>query len=275
MSETPPPSPLANPAPWELVASAYASDIVPLFEVFSREALAIAGLGAGQRVVDVACGPGTLSFLAAASGADVSALDFAPEMVALLEARATREGVRAIEARVGNGMDLPYADASFDAGFSMFGLMFFPDRDRGFRELHRVLRPGAKAVVSSWVDLQTLPIMAAAFGALAEVTPPPPNPTPRRPMPLIDRADCIAEMSAGGFADVEVREVVGEVAYASTEAMLDAFVRTNAPIALARRGFGEAWPEIEAKWRVKVAEKLGPGPQRSAMPAHLIVGTKR
>jgi ubiquinone/menaquinone biosynthesis C-methylase UbiE len=81
-------------------------------------------------------------------------------MIARLRERAAREGVADIDARVADGCALPFPDASFDAGFSSFGLMFFPDRARGFGELLRVLRPGAQAVVSSWAPMTRVPVLS-------------------------------------------------------------------------------------------------------------------
>src|SRR5262245_21145739 len=197
------PSPLANPQPWDLVSSAYADEVVPMFEAFSREAMRLVAPAPGSRIVDVACGPGTLSVLAAQAGHHVSALDFSPSMIDRLTARLGSLGLSAIEPLVGDGQALPYPAASFDAGFSLFGLMFFPDRAKGFAELRRVLRPGAKAVVSSWYPLDAVPVLAAMFGAVREavanVTGAPPAPVVPGPLTTVDA--CRGEMSAS-FADV-------------------------------------------------------------------------
>ena len=266
------PSPLALPDPWDLVAAAYADEVVPMFEAFAREALARAGVAPGMHVVDVAAGPGTLSFLAAAQGAKVSAIDFSPEMLGKLRARAEREQVDAIDASVGDGMALPYSDASFDAGFSMFGLMFFPDRDAGFRELARVLRPGARAVVSSWVSLERLPLMAAAMSTVGELVPGP-QPPPRE-LPLVEPEKCRAEMSAGGFSGVEVIEHVVSVEVPSVREMMGSFERTNAPIVLIRRRVGDAWGGIFEEAVRRLEQRFGPGPQTLAMPANLTIGVR-
>src|SRR5512138_3140554 len=162
------PSPLAAPAPWDLVAPAYAEEVVPMFEVFAREALRLAAPPPGGRIVDVACGPGTVSVLAAQDGHRVDALDFSPGMIDKLRARIAALGLTGITPQIGDGQALPYADATADAGFSMFGLMFFPDRAKGFAELRRVLKPGARAVVSSWYPLDAVPVLAAMFGAVRE-----------------------------------------------------------------------------------------------------------
>src|SRR6187431_1992602 len=172
-----PPSPFATPLPWNLVASGYSSERALVMEPFSLRAmervaeLVPAALGPGGRVVDVAAGPGTLSLPLAARGAEVEAIDFSKEMLAELTRLASEQGLSNLHAREGDGMALPYEDNSFDAGFSLFGLMFFPDRPRGFAELHRVLRPGGVALVSSWVSAELSPLMRLMFGALAAADP--------------------------------------------------------------------------------------------------------
>ena len=88
---------------WNLVASAYAEEVVPLFSRYAEDALRIAGVGAGQDVLDVATGPGTLAVLAARRGARVSAIDFAEAMVGKLRARIDAEAIANVEARVGDG----------------------------------------------------------------------------------------------------------------------------------------------------------------------------
>src|SRR4029077_13952354 len=75
-------SPLATAEPWDLVAAGYTAEALPYFEVFSRAALQAARLPSGARIVDVAAGPGTLSLLAAAAGARVSAIDLSEGMLA-------------------------------------------------------------------------------------------------------------------------------------------------------------------------------------------------
>jgi SAM-dependent methyltransferase len=265
-----PPSPLSVPEPWDLVADAYTEEVAPMFEAFARRALELAAVAPGQHVVDVAAGPGTLAFIAAGVGARVSALDFSPNMVEQLRARIARDGTEGLDAQVGDGMALPFADGSFDAGFSMFGLMFFPDRDRGFRELHRVLRSGARAVVSSWVAMDRLPLMGAMFTILGELMPGPP--APPRPMPLVDPHTCVEEMTAAGFVDVQVHEHVSSFDVPSIAEFVEGMVRTNAPVVLMRRRLGDAWPDIQTRLREGLEARFGPGPQRVEMPANLTVG---
>jgi len=268
-------SPMATPLPWDLVSAAYNEEVVPLFEYFAREAIRLAAAPAGSRVVDVACGPGTLSFLAAAAGHRVDAIDFSPEMLSYLEARRERDHIDRITAQHGDGQALPYANATFGAGFSMFGLMFFPDRAAGFRELRRVLVPGARAVVSSWPRLEDNPVFAAMFGAirtaLSSIVPPNLAKASDAEMPISTEALCKAEMSAA-FADVEVHRVVHVQHADSAEALWDSLKRTMAPIVLMRRNLGDKFAPVDAAANSAIRNATGPGKVEVQLPAWLSVG---
>ena len=269
-------SPLAVPMPWDLVSAAYAEEVMPIFERFARDALRIVAPPAGSHIVDVACGPGTLAVLAAQDGHRVDALDFSPQMLAKLTARIEQLGISSISARAGDGQALPYADATFDAGFSMFGLMFFPDRSKGFAELRRGLKPGAKALVSSWHPMDKVPVFAAMFGAIRETmakvtgTPPPPD----RPMPLTTVDECRAEMSAS-FADVIVHEAATTQEAASADELWDSMTRTMAPIVLMKKNLGDKFAAVDDAARAAIRTAIGQGPAHFEMKARFTVGTAR
>jgi SAM-dependent methyltransferase len=265
------PSPLAAAPPWDLVADAYAQEVAPVFEQFAGDAIRMAGLRRRSNVVDVASGPGTLALLTAREGHRVSAIDFSANMIANLTERAARAKLD-VDARVGDGMALPYADASFDAGFSMFGLMFFPDRAKGLRELRRVVKPGGRVVISSWPPLDRVPHFSAAIGAFAELRPPPPGTPPILPA-LADPAACVSELREAGFRDVETKEVVHPAQYASTAALWASFERSSAPLALAKSQLGAAWEPIAKTILERLRARFGDGPQTSELPALITVGT--
>lgn len=272
MTSAAPMSPLAIASTWDLVSPAYTREIAPLFEAFATQALDLAAVPGGGRVLDVAAGPGTLSFLAAARGLSVTGLDFSPQMIDQLRARAAREGVANIEALVGDGTALPFPDASFDGAFSMFGLMFFPDRAAGFRELCRVLRPGAPAVVSSWTDLSRDPVLAAVFGKLGELLNR--GGSARPAFPLTTPEECRAEMSAGGFVEVDIVEGGITSTAPSAEAFIAHMVRTNAIVALTKQSMGDAFTAIESALVAHLRESAGKGEIAATMRANLMFGRR-
>jgi ubiquinone/menaquinone biosynthesis C-methylase UbiE len=259
-------SPLASPLPWNLVAPAYAEEVVPWFETFSHAALELAAPPPGSPVVDVACGPGTLSVLAARKGHPVDALDFSPGMIEKLEARI---GSLPIKVCVGDGQALPYADGTFSAGFSLFGLMFFPDRAKGFAELRRVLKPGACAVVSSWPPSKEAPILDAVFAAIREVTGQPAD-TQRA---TLSGEDLYRDEMGPMFTRLEIHRVVGKQTAPSADALWESFTRSLAPLVLLRQRAGERWPQIATACRAAIGRVVGDGPVELVMPAIVAVGT--
>lgn len=276
-----PPSPLSLASTWDLVAADYTREVVPVFQQYVEQAWTLAGVGPGSRVLDVAAGPGTLSLLALARGAQVEALDFSPRMIESLRERLTVLGPDErgrIHARVGDGMALPYGEAEFDAGFSIFGLMFFPDRAAGFRELARVLRPGARCVVSSWQPMHENPVLSAAGEALGALTAPAqPESGPAVPpsLPLSTRESCHEEMEAAGFRQVVVHAPVGRAQFANASEMVASFGRSNVMFRLTKERLGAAaWEEVEREIARRVARRFGAGPIDVAMPAFITVGER-
>src|SRR2546430_1771044 len=100
MDAAPPPGPMGVPAVWNAVARGYAADITPFFGAYAEEALRLAPVDASSHVLDVASGPGTLTFLAAQRAARVYAVDFSLGMLEELRTRAERDAVRNVQAEV-------------------------------------------------------------------------------------------------------------------------------------------------------------------------------
>jgi SAM-dependent methyltransferase len=270
MSDAPKQSPLASPEPWSLVADDYTLELLPMFELFSRDALALAPTPAGAKLLDVAAGPGTLTLLAAQSGRSLSAIDFSPQMVENLARRLTAARLHA-DVRLGDGQALPWADAEFDAAFSMFGLMFFPDRARGFAELHRVLKSGGVAVVSSWATFEG--IFASIMAAMREVLPDIPFGTGMGP--LGDPEEFARELSSAGFVDVQVTPHSHTLPAAAPREIWAQCQRTTAPIVLLKRRLGEAkWAEVTSGIVERLEAQYGTGPVGVTTTAYLGRGRK-
>jgi ubiquinone/menaquinone biosynthesis C-methylase UbiE len=108
-----------------------------------------AGIKAGDRVCDVACGTGVTSITAARRGAHVQGLDLSPALVEKAVANARLAGVE-IDFVEGDAEALPYPDASFDVVISQFGHMFAPRPEVAVEELLRVLKKGGTIAFSTW-----------------------------------------------------------------------------------------------------------------------------
>src|SRR5215510_13506820 len=103
----------------------------------------------GMKVLDVACGTGNLAIPAARTGAEVTGVDIAPNLVEQARENAKRAGLD-IKFDEGDAEALPYEDASFDAVVTMFGAMFAPRPELVAAELKRVCRPGGFIAMANW-----------------------------------------------------------------------------------------------------------------------------
>ena len=118
---------------------------VGLHHGWRARAVDVAGVGPGDRVLDVATGTGDLAIALkrrVGSAGEVVGSDFSEGMLELARAKAGD-----VEFEVGNALDLPYEDDSFDAATVGFGARNFADLARGLAEMARVVRPGGRVVV--------------------------------------------------------------------------------------------------------------------------------
>ncbi len=115
----------------------------------SDRVVEVAGISAGERVLDVATGTGNCALAAAGRGAQVTGVDPAER---LLGVAASRPGGAAITWRQGEGTQLPVADDSFDAVTSVFGVIFVPDAPAAIAELVRATVPGGRVVITTWTS---------------------------------------------------------------------------------------------------------------------------
>jgi len=221
---------------WDAVAPTYAEDIGQ-WRAYVDEAVRLVPVHANERVLDIATGPGTLAFVAAGAGARVTAVDFSPGMIDALRARAARERVTNIDAAVMDASELAFPDGSFDAVYCMFAFFVFPDRARVFREMHRVLLDGGRALIATWAPIDRRPMMKIGIDAMAEALPDFPRPTKGD---LQDPEECIREMTAGGFKNVETRTVTASLRVTSPEHYADVIIRSGAPLAAMKKKIGDA-----------------------------------
>jgi SAM-dependent methyltransferase len=168
-------------------------------------------LRSGERVLELACGPGGLGLEMAglvAPGGEAVLSDIAPEMTAIASDRARERGLGNVTTRELDLEDIDEPDGSYDAVLSREGIMLVPEPARAAAEIRRVLRPGGRAAVSVWGPRDRNPWLAAMLNAvgaqLGGTFPPPGVPGP---LSLGEDGKLLAALSDGGFADVEIEEV--------------------------------------------------------------------
>jgi ubiquinone/menaquinone biosynthesis C-methylase UbiE len=118
-------------------------------QIVGEELCEALDIRAGQKVLDVAAGNGNVSLAAARRWCEVTSTDYVPSLLERGRARAAAEGLK-VEFREADAEALPFADNSFDAVVSTFGVMFTPNQDKAASELTRVCKSGGKIGLANW-----------------------------------------------------------------------------------------------------------------------------
>lgn len=120
-------------------------------QIISEQLVAEAGVRAGQKVLDLACGTGNTVVAAARRRARVTASDVVPEVLEVTRRRIAAEELGEVEYHVGDSSPtIAFADGAFDTVLSSLGVSFFPDHPQVIDELFRVTRPGGTIGIALW-----------------------------------------------------------------------------------------------------------------------------
>jgi ubiquinone/menaquinone biosynthesis C-methylase UbiE len=161
----------------------------------------------GERVLDVACGTGVVSRLAArrvAPSGTVMGLDLNEGMLSVAGRLPLPPGLT-IEWRQGSALALPFPDHAFDVVVCQHGLMFFPDRLKALSEMRRVLTHGGRVAISVWTGPS--PYFTAQREALARYVSAEAASTSAVAFSLGDAVELSGLLTGAGFRDVVVHLV--------------------------------------------------------------------
>jgi ubiquinone/menaquinone biosynthesis C-methylase UbiE len=203
---------------WASVASRWeehADDVEVRAQDLTDAILAAAGLRGGERVLELACGPGGAGLAVAArlgelgAGGEVVLSDVVPEMVEIARRRVAASGAeQLVRCEVRDLEAIDESDGSFDVVVCREGLMFAVEPAAAVGEVRRVLRPGGRAVVSVWGARARNPWLGLLLDAVsAEVGIPIPPPGIPGPFALGDDGLLHDLLVAVGFDGVDVAEV--------------------------------------------------------------------
>lgn len=216
-----------------------------------------AGVRAGDRVLDLACGSGLAGRAAAERGAVVVGLD---AMRGLLR-RAPFERI------LGDMHDLPLRARTIDLVLCQQGLQFADDLARTLQETRRVLRPEGRLAALTWASLRLSPAFAALQDAAAAQLRVDLEDTVGPPDPMRDVDATRITLLEAGFAKVEARLLEGRLRFPSAREFASDFVAGSFLNGVAR----EAGDAALDRFLDDVEETLGPGPLDSPAEAVLVV----
>jgi ubiquinone/menaquinone biosynthesis C-methylase UbiE len=230
----------------------------------------------GQRVLELAAGPGDTGFLAAeliAPGGLLISSDAAEAMLAVARERAARLRIANVEFQQLSleWIDLPAADV--DAVICRWGLMFAIDPGAALQEMRRVVRPGGRVALAVWDEPRRNPWMTIPRQALIEAGHlEAPDPSLPGPFALSEPGRLHALLDEAGFTEVVVSGVDLQRRFPDAESYLASTVSISPVVA-------ERWASLNEAGRsaviARVAELAQPysGAEGIALPAHTLVAS--
>ena len=212
----------------------------------------------GQRVLELAAGPGDTGFMAAElvrPGGTLISSDGAEAMIEVARRRAAQAGVDHVEFR---RLELEWIDletASVDAVLVRWGIMLTVDPSAAAREIRRVLRPGGHAALAVWDARERNPWATLAGDALIQLGyAEPPDPDVPGPFALAGDGRVAELLEDAGFTEVEVVPVTLVRRYATAQDLVPEITKCS--------------PSFGATYRELTAE------QQAEVEAHIVAGAK-
>lgn len=235
---------LSDCKPWNIVAEGYVEEIKPIFEKWANDSFHRVGVDKNHSVIDIACGPGTVSLLLADRVKNIEAFDFSESMIKQFYKEIDSRGIDNIQLNCCDCQKLPGEENRFDRAFSQFGLMFFPDRLKGFSEMYRVLKPGGVAAVYSWASIEESSAMKMMMGALnvgfSEMMN---SESDEVKLEGLENEDVFRkEMQAAGFKDITMEKISHTFPVKSVDEFWKSQVIGSAPICMMKANLDkEKW----------------------------------
>jgi ubiquinone/menaquinone biosynthesis C-methylase UbiE len=191
----------------------------------------------GQRVLELAAGPGETGFLVAQRlGPDgtLVSTDQSADMVGVARRRAKELGLTNVEFRVLDGQQIDLDERTFDAVLCRWGYMLMADPDAALRGTRRVLREGGRLALATWdTPDRNLWMSAPAMQLIARGAFPPPESGTPGPFSMAETAQIEQRLASAGFQQIETGKVEFDHVYPSFGQYWEMSLDLGAPLAVA------------------------------------------
>lgn len=217
-----------------------------------------AGVSAGDRILDVGCGTGSLAFAIAAvsPNSQIVGIDPSPASVGFARKRA---GETRLQFDVGDAQKLPYPDASFDKAVALLVMNFIPDPRKTLLEMIRVTRPGGRAAAAVW-DYGDGMTMLRTFWDAAAGLDPAAEPRHEKHMPYCRKGELSSLWSKCGLLQVQESGLEITLDFPSFDDYFQPFLTGVGPSGSYAKSLP---PDRKIALREKLREEiLGKGPDR-------------
>jgi ubiquinone/menaquinone biosynthesis C-methylase UbiE len=223
-----------------------------------------------RRILEVAAGTGvvTRAVAAALPEAEIVATDLNQPMI---DHAKSRQNAGRVTWQTADALALPFPDASFDAVICQFGVMFFPDKVKGYSEARRVLKNGGNYIFNVWDKIEANEFVDVIMRALADVFPnDPPQFMQRTPHGFHDNNIIRADLKKAGYQHITIEPMEATSRAESAKTAVIAYCQ-GSPLKLEIEQRGA--PGLEAameKATEAVVRRFGSGPIEGKIRAYIV-----
>ncbi|MEY2564520.1 MAG: hypothetical protein QOH88_2713 [Verrucomicrobiota bacterium] len=235
------------------------------FEPYANDMAARLDPARHRRVLEIACGTGIVTRRLRerlTDDASLVATDLNPAMLTL----AQNTAVENVTWREADATALPFDDGSFDAVVCQFGVMFFPDKEKAFREAHRVLSPGGVFLFNVWDSLEHNPAASAAHETIGSFFDHDPPNFYEVPFGFSDPEEIRRLLQTAEFETIEISAVTLPCRNHSAAEFAIGLVRGN-PVANAIEERGVSVDTVLRAVEKTIGERFGVAPVETTMQA--------
>jgi ubiquinone/menaquinone biosynthesis C-methylase UbiE len=246
--------------------------LVPLiFERYAQDLAVRIATTAPQEVLETAAGTGVLTAALAsrlAAGSRIVASDLNQPM---LDRAAGKPGPARVTWQHADALALPFDDRAFDVVACQFGVMFFPDKVKGYKEARRVLKPRGRFFFNVWDEIRNNEFADTVNEAVAAFLPnDPPAFMARTPHGYHDVGKIRNDLTAAGFSDVSIETVAHASKAASPRDPAVAFCQ-GTPLRNEIEARGASLEAATDAAAAALTKRFGRGPIEGRIRAHVIV----
>jgi ubiquinone/menaquinone biosynthesis C-methylase UbiE len=238
----------------------YAGDLVKQLE----------NLGAG-RVLETAAGSGIVTralLRSLPASVSVVATDLNQPM---LDHAAAQTSFSNVNWQRVDAQSLPFADQTFDAVICQFGVMFFPDKQKAYREARRVLKTGGRFIFNAWDRIEDNEFADVVTAALTDIFPDdPPLFLARTPHGYHDKAAIQDQLRSAGFVDITLNTVTRRSLAPSCQDPAIGYCQGTPLRNEIEARDASRLVEATAAAARRISERFGDGPVDGKMQAHVI-----
>lgn len=245
-----------------------------VFEDYSIDLANRIQVNGKPRILEIAAGTGIATRHISqriSSNASLIVTDLNEGMLEIAKTKTVEKGN--IEFRTADGQDLPFNLNSFDVVVCQFGIMFFPDKEKGMAESFRVLKPGGKYIFNVWDTYDKNPLIKLVNDSVLEMFPVDPPSFLEVPMGYNNLDQIISTLVRVGFRNINVDILTKLIKTDDPKNVPYGFILGN-PLAEQIANGGGNLKEVVEEVTARIAEVYGTSTIQAKMQAIVFEASK-